>query len=217
MYTTKQSLLKRMQKCDEISWDEFYSIYWSLVLDIGRKLGMTEDDCRDLMQEIMYDLFKGEALLHYDAARGKFRTFFGVLVRHKASDMLRDSARFSSIPGTDGGESGDASETDGALSALLNPSGDNGSDPFQALFDAEYRSCLLSMAVNELRNSIEPKTYAIFEMVVLQERSPKEVASNLGISRSVIDVYCSRCRKALRKIVSEIRVDNPDFNPDFLT
>ena len=51
-------------------------------------------------------------------------------------------------------------------------------------------------------------------MVVLQERPPKEVALHLGISRSVIDVYCSRCRKTLRKIVSEIRSDNPDFNPD---
>ena len=207
-----------MQKCDEISWDEFYSIYWSLVLDIGRKLGMSQDDCRDLMQEIMFDLFKGEALLHYDAARGKFRTFFGVLVRHKAAEMLRDSARFSPVPGTDGGESADDPEAGRAAAALLNPEAEgDGNDPFQELFDAEYRDCLLSMAVNELRNSIEPKTYAIFEMVVLQERSPKEVASNLGISRSVIDVYCSRCRKALRKIVSEIRIDNPDFNPDFLT
>ena len=207
-----------MQKCDEISWDEFYSIYWSLVLDIGRKLGMSQDDCRDLMQEIMFDLFKGEALLHYDAARGKFRTFFGVLVRHKAAELLRDSARFSPVSGTDDGETENDPEAGRAAAALLNPEAEgDGNDPFQELFDAEYRDCLLSMAVNELRNSIEPKTYAIFEMVVLQERSPKEVASNLGISRSVIDVYCSRCKKALRKIVSEIRVDNPDFSPDFLT
>ena len=207
-----------MQKCDEISWDEFYSIYWSLVLDIGRKLGMSQDDCRDLMQEIMFDLFKGEALLHYDAARGKFRSFFGVLVRHKAAELLRDSARFSPVAGPDEGETEHDPEAGRAAAALLNPEAEgDGNDPFQELFDAEYRDCLLSMAVNELRNSIEPKTYAIFEMVVLQERSPKEVASNLGISRSVIDVYCSRCKKALRKIVSEIRVDNPDFSPDFLT
>ena len=68
--------------------------------------------------------------------------------------------------------------------------------------------------MNELRNTVEPKTYAIFEMVVLQERPQKEVARHLGINRATIDVYCSRCRKTLRKIVSEIRVENPDFNLD---
>ena len=32
--------------------------------------------------------------------------------------------------------------------------------------------------------------------------------------RAVIDVYCSRCRKRLQKIISDIRIDNPEFNPE---
>lgn len=211
MYTTKKSLLKRMQNCDEISWEEFYGIYRPLVLCIGRKLGMSQDDCRDLMQEIMLELFQGEALLRYDASKGRFRTFFGVLVRHKAAEMLRDSARLSSLSPANGSGSGHIPEL---TATLLAPDPPDENDPFQKLFDEEYRSCLLSTAINELRNSVEPKTFAIFEMVALQDRSPGEVSLHLGITRSTIDVYCSRCRKTLRKIVSEIRIDNPDFNPD---
>ena len=105
MYTTKKTLLQRMQNCDEISWEEFYRIYWPLVLDIGRKLGMSQDNCADLMQEIMIDLFNGEPLLRYDPAKGKFRTYFGVLVRHKAVEMLRKTARFSSASVPDSGAS----------------------------------------------------------------------------------------------------------------
>ena len=212
MYTPKKSLLKRMQNCDEISWEEFYRIYWPLVLDIGRRLGMAQDACRDLMQEIMFDLFKGEALLRYDASRGRFRTFFGVLVRHKAADMLRDAARFSAVSKANGSASGNVPEPNAAAFPASNPSGED--DPFQKIFDEEYCNCLLSAAINELRNSVDPKTFAIFEMVDLQGRQPREVARHLGIARSVIDVYCFRCRKTLRKIVSEIRIDNPDFNPD---
>lgn len=208
MYTTKKSLLKRMQKCDDISWEEFYRIYWPLVNAVGQKLGLSPDLTRDLMQEIMLDLFQKESLLRYDASRGKFRTFFGVLIRHKASEILHDSARFSAFSNVGGSESGN----DSALPKMLEPHGnENGNDPFQKIFDEEYRNCLLSVAMNELRNSVEPKTYAIFEMVALQGRSPKEVAHHLGISRAVIDVYCSRCRKTLRRIVSEIRTDNPEF------
>ena len=209
MYTTKKTLLQRMQNCDEISWEEFYRIYWPLVLDIGRKLGMPQDSCADLMQEIMIDLFNGEPLLRYDPAKGKFRTYFGVLVRHKAVEMLRKSARFPVVSARDNGVSTSFSE---GLPASLNVDDLDESNPFQKLFDEEYRKCLLTAAMNELRNTVEPKTYAIFEMVVLQERPQKEVARYLGINRATIDVYCSRCRKTLRKIVSGIRVENPDFN-----
>ena len=211
MYTTKKTLLQRMQNCDEISWEEFYRIYWPLVLDIGRKLGMPQDSCADLMQEIMIDLFNGEPLLRYDPAKGKFRTYFGVLVRHKAVEMLRKSARFPVVSAPGNGVSTSFSE---GLPASLNVDDLDESNPFQKLFDEEYRKCLLTAAMNELRNTVEPKTYAIFEMVVLQERPQKEVARYLGINRTTIDVYCSRCRKTLRKIVSDIRVENPDFNLD---
>ena len=211
MYTTRKTLLKRLQTFDDISWEEFYGIYWPLVLAIGRKLGMTQDECRDLMQEIMFDLFKGEALLRYDSSRGKFRTFFGVLVRHKALSMLQDSVRRSSGGGTDDPGQRDVSET---ATRLLSPENHDENDPFQKMFDEEYRNCLLSIALNELRNNVEPRTYSIFEMVVLQERPAGEVARYLGLNRATIDVYCSRCRKALRRIVSEIRTENPEFTTD---
>ncbi len=213
MYTTRKTLLQRMQNCDEISWEEFYRIYWPLVLDIGRKLGLSQDNCSDLMQEIMLDLFSGEPLLRYDPAKGRFRTYFGVLVRHKAAEMLKKSAPFDSVSKTFSGSGEPGSPVDDLPASLT---GDNlgESNPFQKLFDEEYRKCLLAAAMNELRNTVEPKTYAIFEMVVLQERPQKEVARCLGINRATIDVYCSRCRKTLRRIVSDIRIENPDFNLD---
>ena len=107
MYTTKKTLLKRLQKLDNIAWEEFYHIYWPLVLTIGGRLGMTPDVCKDLMQEIMINLFRGEALLRYDASRGRFRTFFSVLVRHKAAEILQASARFASVSGAAAVSSGD--------------------------------------------------------------------------------------------------------------
>jgi RNA polymerase sigma-70 factor (ECF subfamily) len=211
MYTTRKNLLKRLQKCDDISWNEFYLTYWPLVLAIGQKLGMSQDDCKDLMQEIMLDLFKGEALLRYDASRGKFRTFFGVLVRHKALAMLQASARFSTLSSHAGPDSDETPKP--AVAKLIQNSQDD-NEPFQKIFDEEYNKYLISLALNELRARINPETYDIFEMVVLQGRPPKEVAQYLGLNRNIIDKYCSRCRKSLQRIISEIRAENPEFNPD---
>lgn len=211
MYTTKKTLLERLQNSDNISWNEFYSVYFPLVCAIGRKLDMTQDDCKDLMQEIMFDLFKGKDILNYDSSKGKFRTYFGSIVRHKALKMLRDSARHSLFSNS----AQEASNAAGAKPVVLSDI-QNENDPFQKLFDEEYRNYLLNLALNELRNRVAPETYDIFEMVVLQGRSSKEVAKHLGISRSVISVYCSRCKRNLQKIVSDIRFENPEFNHELL-
>lgn len=209
MYTTKKTLLQKLQEKDDISWSEFYSLYAPLVSAIGRRLGLSQEDCKDLMQEIMLALFNGKEILHYDESRGKFRTYFGQIICHKALKMIRESARSSSFL---------VSAPDTSTNPYLNPDmlSDlrDGNDQFQKIFDEEYRKYLLSLALNELRSRIEPETYDIFEMVVLQERSPKDVAKYLGVSRAVIDVYCSRCRKRLQKIISDIRIDNPEFNPE---
>lgn len=207
MYTTKKSLLKRMQNCDEVSWEEFFRIYWPLVLSIGQALSLSEDACRDLMQEVMVALFHGEALLRYDKKQGKFRTYFGSIVRHKAMEMIRDSARLS------GPSAVDPAASDARTQAPAAPNPEE-VDPFRRIFDEEYSKYLLVLALDELRKSVAPETYDIFELVVLRKIPPKDVANHFGIDRAIIDVYCSRCRKRLRKIISEIRVDNPEFNPD---
>jgi RNA polymerase sigma-70 factor (ECF subfamily) len=210
MYTTKKTLIKRLQGGDDISWNEFYLFYSPFVSAIGQKLGMTPEDCKDLMQEIMVTLFNGKEILRYDPSRGRFRTYFGTIVRHKALKMIQKEAR-ASISGLGLGADTISENRQNSL-FFSDYQGEN--DPFQKIFDEEYRKCLLELALNELRKHVEPETYDIFEMVVLQSRPPKDVAKYLGISRAVIDVYCSRCRKKLQKIVSEIRKDTPDFNPE---
>ena len=209
MYTTKKTLIKRLQGCDDISWNEFYLFYWPFVSAIGQKLGMTQEDCKDLMQEIMIALFNGKEILRYDASKGSFRTYFGLIVRRKVIKMLRDAARFqrSPIPVPDAPDVVNPAPSDP-------PDIPDENDPFQRVFDEEYNKYLLSLALNELRGRIQPSTYDIFEMVVIQKRPPKEVAKHLGVDRNIIDKYCSRCRISLQRIISEIRAENPEFNPE---
>jgi len=209
MFTTKKSLLKRLRNNDDISWNEFYLFYWPFVRSIGERLGLMPEDCKDLMQEIMIALFNGKEILRYDASKGKFRAYFGLIVRRKVFKMLRNAARFPQSPVP----IPDAPDAD-IPGTMDTPELQNGNDPFQKIFDEEYNQYLLSLALNELRGRVQPSTYDIFEMVVIQKRPAKEVARYLGIDRNVIDKYCSRCRKNLQKIISEIRTETPEFNPE---
>ena len=202
MYTTRTTLLRQIQCCDELSWDEFYRIYKPLVFAVGKQLSLPPCDCEDLLQKVMLVLFNGEALLRYDPEKGKFRTYFGSIIRNKAIEMLRDSARH-----------GQQAASQAPDPAVPEPQYGDAHDPFRRVFDQEYDRYLLTLALEELRSRVEPETYDIFQMVVLQERSPKEVARYLDVKRASVDVYCSRCRRKLREIISEIRIDNPEFNP----
>ena len=207
MFTTKKTLLKRLRNNDDISWNEFYLFYWPFVRSIGQRLGLMQEDCKDLMQEIMIAMFNGKEILRYDASKGRFRTYFGLIVRRKIFKMLRNSARYpqAAVP---------VSEASDCISAPGDPPDiPDANDSFRRIFDEEYSQYLFSLALNELRARVRPSTYDIFEMIVLQNRPPKDVAKHLGIDRNIIDKYCSRCRKTLQKIVSEIRSENPEFNP----
>ena len=208
MFTTKKTLLKRLRNNDDISWNEFYLFYWPFVRSIGQRLGLMQEDCKDLMQEIMIALFNGKEILRYDASKGRFRTYFGVIVRRKVIKMLRDPARcpqaaIAIFEASDGiSDPGDP------------PDGPDANDPFRKIFDEEYAKYLLTLALDELRKRVAAETYDIFELVVLQKHPVKEVAKHLGIDQAIVSVYASRCRSRLKKIVSEIRADNPEFNPE---
>ena len=63
MYTTRQTLLQKLRDSDDISWSEFYTLYWPFVFAIGTRLGMLPEDCKDLMQEIMQTVtYQGKPL-----------------------------------------------------------------------------------------------------------------------------------------------------------
>ena len=63
--TTKKTLIDRLQDGDDISWNEFYEQYNSIIVDIGRAKGLTEDECNDLVQEVMLRFFKNSTTLTF--------------------------------------------------------------------------------------------------------------------------------------------------------
>jgi len=58
---------------------------------------------------------------------------------------------------------------------------------------------------------VEALTFDAFQMYVLQQLEPAEVAQALGISVATVYVHKNRCVKHLKQIVSEIQTSDPDF------
>ena len=194
-WTTRKSLLDRVLDGDEESWDSFYASYSRLVYAIGERSGLSADDCEDLVQEVMRTIFNGRDRFLYDSTAGKFRTYLTGIVKHKVCDFYR--------------------KRDDRIVAADDESMPEAVDPSVSRLDEacseEWRNHVLNVALMELSEKVEPETFDAFQMYVLQERSPKDVAEALSISESSVYVYKNRCVRHLRQIMSRYRESDPEF------
>ena len=193
-WTTRKSLIERILDGDEESWDAFYANYSRLVYAIGEKSGLSADDCEDLVQEVMKTIFNNRDRFRYDSATGKFRTYLTGIVKHKVCDFYR--------------------KRDGRMVAMDEESVLEAVEPGNRLDDVcteEWKNHLLNVALMELREKVDSGTFDAFQMYVLQERQPREVADALSISESAVYVYKNRCVRHLRSIIDKYQNLDPEF------
>lgn len=193
-WTTRKSLIDGVLCGDEESWASFYANYSRLAYAIGERSGLSADDCEDVVQEVMRTIFMNKECCRYDSASGKFRTYFTGIVKHKVCDFYR--------------------RRDDRLVAMDEDSAKDAVDPASRLDEVcaeEWKNYILNVALMELREKVEPETFDAFQMYVLQEHPPKEVADALSISESAVYVYKNRCLKHLRLIINKFRGLDPEF------
>jgi len=193
-WTTRKSLIDRVLDGDEESWETFYANYSRLIYAIGNKSGFSAADCDELVQEVMQTIFEGRTRFRYDATIGKFRTYLTGMVKHKIYDFYR--RRDDHIVEV---------ESDETMSAV------DPNDNLDTVCKEEWKNHILNVALMELREKVEPETFDAFQMYVLQERTPREVADALSISESAVYVYKNRCVRHLRSIMEKYRNSDPEF------
>ena len=195
-FTTKKSLLERVRSGDEISWREFYYTYRPLVVLCGRDCGLTYDENEELVQQVMCEIFRKDILsqynidevpsditFQYDPAKGRFRFFLKAIIRNQALKLYHRRSR------------------ELALDAVPEPASEA---RFDTAWKNEWRRHLLTQALAELRNQVQPATYSAFEMYAVQNRPAKEVADFLQMSVNSVYVAKNRCIAALKETLEKL-------------
>lgn len=190
MIDTRESLLDRL-KIDGAhdAWKEFYHLYWGAILRYGRKLGLTQHQSEEVLQETMVTLMRILPDFVYDRNRGKFRNFLLTIVHRRALAMLRRNSRRSEVPWDAGrDEDSDAFENSGSVAN-------------EAL--ACWRDTLLEEAIRRVRS--DPRmgeyTFQVFEAYVVKRQPVESVAAAFGMNINA--VYQIRNR-ILRRVQVEV-------------
>ena len=198
-FTTKRSLLLKVRSGDEVSWQKFYTTYRPLILLCGRDHSLTPDENEELVQKVMCEIFQKDILdkydpdkvpddvvFKYDPARGRFRHYLRKIIRYQAIRIYKKRTLLENI---------DDPQTATGLASQ---------DEWEKAWDSEWYKHLLNMALIELKNKVQPKTFAAFEMYALQDREPQDVAKFLNMSLSSIYTVKSRCITALKEIIANL-------------
>ncbi|MDZ4829683.1 MAG: sigma-70 family RNA polymerase sigma factor [Phycisphaerae bacterium] len=186
---TTTALLEGLHDTEnEPAWEAFDARYRPILVGFARNLGLPDADAADIAQETLVRFVQDYRQGKYDRTKGRLGAWLVGIARYRILDLHRARAHRHEVQGD---------------SSTLNP---DDADGMQRVWDAEHRQAILREAMRELRQSTktDERTIRAFELVAAHDRSPQQVAEELGMS--VHDVYLAKSRVAqrLREIVERL-------------
>ena len=186
--TTSKTLLDKIASGDEISWDEFYRRYATVIKAVAKYKGI-EYDADDICQQVMMHFFKQSKTFKFDPGLAKFRTYLGRIVSWKIVDYYRKKHE----------------KLSGELDAI----------PVDAELDkiymAEWHKVIIAEAEDELRKRVSPDTFQAYQLYAVQGRPVEKVAAFLECSVNQVYQAKKRCFAMMREILLKMNEADPDL------
>lgn len=192
---TSKTLIDKLKDGDLVSWDEFYERYHGIIVYVGHSKGLTDDECDDLVQEVMVRFFKRAKTFSFDPGIAKFRTYFSRIVSGKIVDIMRK--RMNTVADI-------SQQAEGCLGIQESPDVE-----IDRCILAQWRILILKQAKEILKSKVDTKTYEAFELYAEQQRDINKVCEVLDMSANQVYVAKNRCIKALNKILQELNEADP--------
>jgi RNA polymerase sigma-70 factor (ECF subfamily) len=185
---TRSSLIIRLRDpANAVAWREFVELYEPLVYQLARRKGLQDADARDLCQDVFVVVTRTVHRWNPEPALGSFRAWLSRIARNLLINFLTRKH----IPQGSG-----ATSVQELLEAQ--PSDDPSAT---ALFEAEYRQRAFRWAAADIRSEFASGTWQAFWLTAVIGRSPREVASELGLSMGAVYIARSRILARLRQRV----------------
>jgi RNA polymerase sigma factor (sigma-70 family) len=188
------SFISRLRSNDQAAWFELWETFGPVVRAQLTKWGkgrIGSETVRDLSQETLAAL--SESIDRYDPARGaRFSTWLLAIAKHVLGDeMDRRSAQKR-------GGAKKPAELD--ESWMVASAAQRADDQYEA---AVFRA-KVEAALRHVEKECDFMDFSIYRMRVLDQRSGKDVAADLGISEPTVSRRLAKVRETLRKRLVEV-------------
>lgn len=205
---TRASVIDRFQNGSNSEEDAnyFFNKYRPLVIAIGRKKGMSDEDIEELISRVFRKIWisfqkiaAGErseiTCAGKNSTYGRFRDYFSRIVMNARADIYRERSRSK------------FNTTEPKQLDILREKEHSEEQ------DEETNSIWLRFisreALQDLREEIDPTHFKVFFQVKMRGKKGPEVAQVFDISEANVNQICSRTLKKLRTIVKELSEVHP--------
>ena len=189
---TRPSLLHRLKEGDDAeSWQEFYRVYGKLARDFAIKAGLTDTEADEVVQETAIGVARHLPGFSYDPKVCRFKTWLLNQTSWRIKDQIKKRARGVQASG----------QVESDRTATIDQLTDPGAVDLDALFEGQWQSNLLALALDRLKDKFSLKQIQIFDLVVVKEWPAGEVARSLGVSLANVYVTKHRVAAAVKREV----------------
>jgi RNA polymerase sigma-70 factor (ECF subfamily) len=188
---TSRSLLDRLKADDAAAWDRLIRLYAPLVFRWCRRWDLPEQEIADILQEVFQAVSTHIASFRKERAGDTFRGWLRTIARNKVRDHFRKEGR----------EPAGAGGTDAQIRFLRLPAARLPDDDESSEKRADRG--VVGRALELIRDEFEERSWRAFWLTAVEDRIPKEVATELGMSPGAVRVAKSRVLRRLREELGE--------------
>jgi RNA polymerase sigma factor (sigma-70 family) len=187
-WNTQQTLIQRAQNPDDNqAWDDFVSYYESFIKMVLRKSNISLNEEKDLVQKILLRVWKGLPNYNYQKEKAKFRTWLSTIIRNAIISHI-NRLKDKSLKHEN----------------YLNKVDIVSESTIEGIINKEWLDYVAALAMKKVAEVFSGNAIDVFRLS-LQEKSAKEIASELNITEESVFVLRSRVKSRLKKEVSSLR------------
>lgn len=187
---TRWTLVERLKDWeDQVTWKEFFDIYWRLIHHTAVRGGCTPTEAEEVVQETVISVARRIQGFEASPELGSFKGWLLQVTRCRIVDQLRRrNHRLINLGNPDA-----ASDSNAQVSVEhVLPT----QDPETARnWDADWEKTLLTAAIQAVKGRVNPRHFQIFDLHVLKDQPLREVARALGVTSA--QVYLVKHRVSL--------------------
>ncbi len=185
---TSTELLQGLKRADNRTvWDQFVGRYRPVVFKWACQLGLTGDEAEDAAQETLLAFAKAYQAGRYERGKGGLRSWlFGI-----ARNCIRNAVR---------GRPPDVQ--------VVDPPDETGfferqpgEDHWEEVWEKEWRQAVLGQCLEEIRQTLAPKTVEAFELFAWKGWTAQRVAETLELSENAVYLAKFKILKRIQELL----------------
>ena len=209
LLSTRESLLRRLKDCDDpSSWQEFYDRYAGLILRFAIKAGCSETEAEEVVQETVIGVARKLLEFKYDPAVCSFKTWLLNQTRWRIKDQVRRRSPGVQVPSMcKPGAGRDVSGDDTRRTSTVERIADPAANPLETVWEQEWAQTRLEAAMQRVKEQTNLKDCQIYDLYVLRQWRPREVARALGVSVAQVYLAKHRVGRLFQRELQHLRIE----------